>query len=116
MPKIEKSGFQTLPTLAIALPEEAIADFCKQWKVEEFYLFGSILRDDFHADSDVDVMVQFAPNARFGLFEFMDMKAALEKICARKVDLLTKKSIEKSRNWIRRNEILGTARLFYVAR
>lgn len=116
MPKIEDAGFQALPVLAIALPEEAIANFCEQWKVEEFYLFGSILRDDFHAGSDVDVMVQFAPDACPGLFEFMDMKEALEKICDRKVDLLTKKTIEKSRNWIRRNEILGTARLFYAAR
>ncbi len=111
----EKKGFQPLPALAMALPEEAIADFCKQWKIEEFYLFGSILRDDFHSGSDVDVMVKFFPDAPLGLFELSEMKRSLEKLFSRKVDLLMKGSIENSRNWIRRQEILGTARLFYAA-
>lgn len=109
-----KKGFQPVPVLAMALPEEAIADFCKQWKIEEFYLFGSILRDDFHSGSDIDVMVQFSADARWG-FEFAAIKRGLEELFERKVDLLTKGSIEKSRNWIRRQEILTTARLIYVS-
>ena len=89
--------------------------FCKRWKVEKFYLFGSVLRKDFSPQSDIDVMVQFAPDAEWG-FEIVEMKQELEKVFKRKVDLLTKKSIEKSDNWIRRAEILGTARLIYVKR
>ena len=115
MPKIEESGFQTLPTLAITLPEEAIANVCHRWKIEEFYLFGSILRSDFCIDSDVDVMVKFSPEAHWG-WDIVLLKNELEAIFARKVDLLTKKTIEKSRNWIRKEEILSSARLVYVSR
>lgn len=110
------SGFQPLPdVMAIALPQTAIAQFCQRWKIQEFYLFGSVLRHDFRPDSDIDVMVRFAPAADWG-FEIVDMKQELEDIFQRKVDLLTKKSIEQSENWIRRKEILGTARLVYAQR
>jgi uncharacterized protein len=116
MKETSVSGLQPLPfQIAIALPKEAIEDFCRHWKVQEFYLFGSVLRQNFRPDSDVDVMVQFAPDVRWG-FEIVDMKQSLEKILGRKVDLLTKKSIEQSDNWIRRKEILDTARLIYVQR
>ncbi|MGB3299280.1 MAG: nucleotidyltransferase domain-containing protein [Phormidesmis sp.] len=113
MQEIQASGFQDCKT-AIALPKEAIANFCARWKVDEFYLFGSILRDDFHADSDVDVMVEFLPDNRWG-FEIVDMKEELENIFSRKVDFMTKAAIEESHNWIRRQEILGTAELVYVS-
>ena len=106
-------GFQDCK-LAIALPKTAIANFCERWKIEEFYLFGSILRDDFHAESDVDVMVTFQPNHSWG-FEIVDMKAELEDLFVRKVDFMTKKSIENSHNDIRRKEILSTAELVYVS-
>lgn len=107
-------GFQNCET-AIALPKQAIADFCIRWKIDEFYLFGSILRTDFRAESDVDTMVQFAPEAQVGLFELAAMKRELEETFSRRVDLITKKSIKNSDNWIRRKEILGTARLLYAA-
>ncbi len=64
---------------AIALPQEALVEFCRRWKVEEFYLFGSVLRKDFNANSDVDVMVQFSPDGKWG-FEIVEMKQELEKI------------------------------------
>jgi len=113
--EVDVAGFQpfSVPT-AIALPEAAIAQFCQRWKVEEFYLFGSVLRHDFRPDSDIDVMVQFASDVPWGLLELVRMKRELEEMFGRKVDILTKKSIEQSKNWIRRQEILGTARLFYV--
>ncbi|MEL6552906.1 MAG: nucleotidyltransferase domain-containing protein [Cyanobacteria bacterium J06621_11] len=106
-------GFQDCET-AIALPKDAIADFCDRWKIDELYLFGSILRDDFHSDSDVDVLVTFSPDSHWG-WEIVSMKDELEEIFHRKVDFLTKKSIEDSKNWIRQKEILSTARLFYAA-
>lgn len=112
--KTEVSEFKWFPyQSAIALPHKQIVEFCQKWKVEEFYLFGSVLRDDFRVNSDVDVMVQFAADARWG-FEIVEIKQELEKIFKRKVDLLTKKSVEQSDNWIRKQEILGTAKLMYV--
>lgn len=111
--EVRAVGFQECET-AIALPKDAIANFCKRWKIDELYLFGSILRDDFRKDSDVDVLVTFAPDNSWG-WEIVSMKDELEEILSRKVDFLTKKSIEESDNWIRRKEILSTARLFYAA-
>jgi uncharacterized protein len=116
MRETNASGFQPLSSpLAIALPEAKIAEFCQRWQIEEFYLFGSVLRDDFRPDSDIDVMVRFSPDARWG-FEIVQMKQDLEEAFNRKVDFLTKKTIEQSENWIRRKEILGTAKLIYVQR
>lgn len=116
MIKKVEAGFQVLPDpIAISLPQAEIAQFCQRWKVQEFHLFGSVLRDDFRPDSDIDVMVQFAQDAKWG-FEIVEMKQDLEKMFRRKVDFLTKPSIEQSENWIRRKEILGTARLIYVQR
>ncbi|MEM9539201.1 MAG: nucleotidyltransferase domain-containing protein [Cyanobacteria bacterium P01_E01_bin.42] len=104
-----------LKQLPIALTQEVLVEFCQRWKVQELYLFGSVLREDFRPDSDVDLMVLFKPEARWG-FEFVRMKDELEELLQRDVDLLTKESIEKSHNWIRQEEILSTSRLIYVAR
>lgn len=100
-------------TIQISLSEAEISEFCQRWKIQEFYLFGSVLRNDFRSDSDIDVMVMFAADAQWG-FEFVQIKRELEKMFQRDVDLLTKTSIEESHNWIRRKEILGTAKLVYV--
>lgn len=99
-------------TFAIPIPQQEIEEFCQRWKVKEFYLFGSVLRDDFNEQSDIDVMVQFFPNPGWGL-EFVTMKYELEEIFCCKVDLVTKKSIERSHNWIRREDILSSAKLIY---
>jgi hypothetical protein len=113
-PKIA-SRLSTQSTQERANLEAAIISFCQRWQIEEFYLFGSVLRDDFRPDSDVDIRVKFFPSARWGFLALIEMKEALEAIFDRKVDLLTKKPIEKSENWIRRKEILSTARLIYGA-
>ncbi len=98
-----------------AVVEAAIIEFCQRWQIQEFYLFGSVLRDDFRPDSDIDVMVKFTPDARWGLLALVGMKEELETMFGRDIDVLTKKSIEQSENWVRRKEILSTARLVYVA-
>ena len=110
----ESSGLKPLLHPVAIVPLEAIAQFCQGWQIQEFYLFGSVLRDDFHPDSDIDVMVDFQPSVRWGLLALVEMKE-LEAIFDREVDLLTKKSIEQSENWIRRQEILSTAQVIYVA-
>jgi len=114
LPETRPVGFQDCKT-AITLPKDEIAHFCARWKIDELYLFGSILRNDFHSDSDIDTMIRLSADAEIGLFELVAMKRELETLFSRKVDLLTKDSIESSDNPIRRQEILGTARLIYAA-
>lgn len=101
--------------LKIHINQEALRGFCKKWKIKEMSFFGSVLRDDFRPDSDIDVMVSFEDDSIWGLLELVRMKRELKILLGREVDLLTKKSIEQSHNWIRRKEILGTAQVIYVA-
>ena len=100
----------------IKIPKEQIADFCQKWKIAELSLFGSVLRDDFRSDSDVDVLVTFSRDAEWSLLDHMAMEEELSAIFGRKVDLVSRKAIERSENYIRRNAILETAQAYYVAR
>lgn len=100
----------------INMPREAIAAFCKKWRIAEFSLFGSVLRDDFKPDSDVDVLVVFEDDAHWGFGQFQEMMKELEAICGRKVDLVEKRLIVQSENYIRRKHILSNLENIYVAR
>jgi len=99
-----------------SVPQESLAAFCQTWKIQELSFFGSVLRQDFRPDSDIDVLVSFEENAPWGLLELVRMQRELAALLGRDVDLLTKKSIEQSHNWIRRKEILETAQVVYAAR
>ena len=99
---------------AIELPMEKIAEFCDHWQVTEFALFGSVLRDDFHPDSDIDVMVRFHPDARPTFSTLDKMEIALATIFDRDIDLMTRQGIEASRNYLRRQEILSSAQVIYA--
>ena len=99
---------------AIALPIDRITRFCQHWQIIELSLFGSVLRDDFHANSDIDILVAFAPTANWGLLDHAQMQQELEILLGRPVDLISKRAIERSSNWIRRQEILSTAQAIYV--
>ena len=102
--------------MKLSLPHEQIAEFCRKWNVTEFALFGSVLRDDFRADSDVDVLVTFAsPELAPSLFEHVDMEDELEQIFGRSVDLVSKKAVERSENPFRRKAILESAQVVYAA-
>jgi uncharacterized protein len=92
-----------------------LAEFCQRWHVAELSLFGSVLRDDFHADSDIDVLVSYQPSAKRGLFEKMHMREELESLLHREVDLVSKKAIEQSHNWLRRENILNSVKVIHVA-
>jgi uncharacterized protein len=100
----------------IDIPKEKLADFCRKWKIVEFSLFGSVLRDDFRPDSDIDVLVSFSTDAEWSLLEHVAMEEELSAIFGRKVDVISRKAIERSENYIRRNAILETAQPYYVAR
>ena len=99
----------------IPLDRNRIAEFCRKWKIVELSFFGSVLRDDFNDDSDVDVLVTFADNARYSLLDVIRAENELAEIISRKVDLVQKRAVEKSKNWIRRNHILGHMESYYVA-
>jgi uncharacterized protein len=97
----------------IKLPIDQIQEFCDRWQITEFALFGSVLRDDFRPDSDLDVLVTFAVNAPWNLLDLVTMQQQLESIVGRKIDLIEKRVVEQSENWIRRKEILSTATVIY---
>ena len=100
----------------IDIPQDQIADFCKRWQVSELALFGSVLRDDFGPDSDVDILVTFAPGARWSLLDHVRMERELAGLLDCKVDLLTRRAVEQSPNWIIRRAILSTAEVVYGTR
>lgn len=101
--------------MKLDLPQEQIEAYCRRWKITELAAFGSVLRDDFHDASDVDLLVTFAPEARWSLFDLVTMQDELEAILGREVDLMTRRGIEQSRNPIRREAILRSARPIFQA-
>lgn len=98
----------------LAITPHQLANFCQRWNVLELALFGSIVRDDFRLDSDIDVLITFLPNHSWGL-EIVTMREELADLCKRSIDLLTRQSIEQSHNALRRQEILESAEIIYVA-
>ena len=96
----------------VAVPMDRIEAFCKKWKVREFSLFGSVLRQDFGPDSDVDVLVLFEQNAGWSLFDIVYMIDELRVVFGRDVDLLEKDAI---RNPFRRRNILARHEVIYAA-
>jgi uncharacterized protein len=100
----------------LGVSEEQIAEFCRRWRIVELSLFGSVLRGDFRPDSDVDVLVVFASDAPHSLFGLAAMENELSRMFDRKVDLVEKRAIERSENYIRRRGILSNAKVVYAAR
>ncbi|MGH2633615.1 MAG: nucleotidyltransferase family protein [Tepidiformaceae bacterium] len=101
----------TTPTYPIPIPLDAIAEFCKRNHIRKLSLFGSILRDDFGPDSDVDVLVEFEEGKTPGL-EYFTMGDELSELLGRRLDFLTEQGI--SRYFVA--EVLAQARPLYVAR
>ena len=97
----------------IAVDEAKIAAFCGQYHIQRLALFGSVLRPDFRPDSDVDVLVEFEPDARHTLFDFVRIQAALENVLGRHVDLVSRRGIEASRNDLRKRAILNATEIVY---
>jgi uncharacterized protein len=99
----------------MAVSQDKIAEFCRRWKITELALFGSILRADFRPDSDIDVLVTFAPDASWRFYDLISMKEELEAMFGRPVDLVEKRLVERSENYIRRKHILNHMEAIYVA-
>jgi predicted nucleotidyltransferase len=105
-----------LVTDALKLERSELAAFCGRWKVRELAVFGSALREDFGQDSDLDLLVTFEPEANWGLLEQTTMESELSALIGRKVDLVSRRAVERSTNWIRRKAILDSAESVHVAR
>jgi predicted nucleotidyltransferase len=96
----------------IQVPMEQLRGLCEKWRITEFSLFGSVLRDDFGPGSDIDVLVSFEPGVPWSLWDLFDLQDELTSLFGRRVDLVEKKGL---RNPFRRHEILRTRRVLYAA-
>jgi len=102
-----------LPPLVTA-PRDAIATFCRRWGVTSFALFGSVLRRDFRDDSDIDVLLTFHEDVRYTLFDLVRMGEELEALVGRAVDVLDRKAVAQSLNYLRRDSIVNSAEVVYA--
>ncbi len=101
------------PQARLDLPRENIVEFCRRWRIVELALFGSILRDDYRDDSDVDFLVTFEDNHPWSLFDHMHMEDELCEMLGRKVDLVSRRGLENSRNYLRKANILDSVHVIY---
>jgi predicted nucleotidyltransferase len=99
-------------TLPIKIDVQRIAEFCRRWKIKELALFGSVLREDYRPDSDLDVLVSFAPGGGVSFDNRVEMQDELAGIFGRQVDLVEREAI---RNPFRRHHILTTKEVVYAA-
>lgn len=100
--------------IGLDAPRDRIAAFCRRWRITELALFGSVLRDDFGPESDVDVLVSFEPRVPHTLLDIVRMQDELSEVFCRRVDLIERSALEQSRNYIRRNAILQSAETIYA--
>ncbi|MBD2161883.1 nucleotidyltransferase domain-containing protein [Limnothrix sp. FACHB-708] len=102
----------------LTITPEQLKDFCIRWQIAELAVFGSILRDDFcdRGDdvSDIDLLYSLNQSSSHSLFDIMQMREELEKLCHRRIDLISKQGIKNSRNWLRRQEILNSEMILYA--
>jgi uncharacterized protein len=96
-------------TLPITIPNQSLKTLCEQYHIRRVLLFGSVLREDFTSESDIDVLVEFDSDARIGLFEMVDIRDELEALFHRRVDLGTPAGLSK----YVRNKVLASAQVIY---
>lgn len=99
----------------ITIPKDRLIELCRRYRIRQMSLFGSVLRDDFRPDSDVDVLVELEPDAHWSLFDLVSMQIELEKLIGRQVDLVERAAVEQSENYIRRKNILRNLEVIYAA-
>jgi len=100
----------------LTISGESLKKLCQHWQIVELSLFGSILREDFNADSDIDLLVKFSEQARITFFDLDLIEQQLSQLFHRSVDVVTKPAIEQSHNPIRRQNILDNSKVIYEQR
>jgi uncharacterized protein len=98
-------------SVKISIPQQSLQDFCRRHKIRQLSLFGSVLRDDFRPDRDLDVLVELEPEARVGMFALTDMQDELAGIFKRRVDLVPKIGLKQ----VIRNSVLNSAQVIYAS-
>ncbi|MCH7791478.1 MAG: nucleotidyltransferase domain-containing protein [Planctomycetes bacterium] len=104
-----------MTTASLDIPQDRLADFCTRWKITELALFGSVLRDDFGPDSDIDILVTFEQGARITLLRFAAAQRELSTLLDRSVDLVMRRAVEASARQSRSAHILESAEVVYAA-
>jgi predicted nucleotidyltransferase len=99
---------------APGLSEGELESFCQRWGIVEMSIFGSAARGELEEDSDLDLLVVFEEDAEWSLFDHVRMEEELSELAGREVDLITRRSVQRSRNWMRRNEILSSSEPVYA--
>ena len=102
-------------SLRIEVDQARLAGFCRRHRIKKLAFFGSVLRDDFGPDSDIDVLATFAPGSARTLAAVSQKQQEIEALLGRPVDLVDRQSIERSPNYLRRRAILASARTVYSA-
>lgn len=98
----------------VRIPIERLSAFCLRWKIRELAVFGSALRDDFGADSDIDFLVSYEPGATPGWPQILDLREELAELVGRRIDIVERRQLERSPNYIKRHEILHSAEPIYA--
>jgi predicted nucleotidyltransferase len=106
---------ETLRLGPISVNRDALASICKKWGIGSVAIFGSAIRDDYSPQSDIDLLIEYLPGVRHSLFEYGSMNEDFSQVFGRTVDLIHAEGIRRSRNPIRREHILRSAKPFYNA-
>jgi uncharacterized protein len=99
--------------LHVDLPLEGVAELCRRWKIDRLEVFGSSLRDDFRADSDIDLLYIAAPDALWG-WNIVDLRDEFARLLGRPIHLISRLAIERSTNHLKRRLILDQAQVVYA--
>jgi predicted nucleotidyltransferase len=111
---VTTTNADVLDRLPVSVPTQEIEQFCAQHHVKEVALFGSVLRDDFGPESDIDVLVTFEPSARPTLLTLARMEEELERIFKRRVDLLERAGLDQCSNPYIRTPVISSLRVIYA--
>jgi len=99
----------------IQISEDQLSSICNKYLIKELSIFGSALRKDFDEDSDIDLLIEFKPEAAVSLFDLIDVKEDFEKLFGREIDIISKNAIKRSNNYIRKKAILENYNTIYAA-
>ena len=94
------------------IPKETLSEFYRKWKITELGIFGSFLREDFHDQSDIDVLLSFSPDSEWSLLHLVEMQQELSDLMGREVDIVEKEALK---NPFRRRGILKNVQVLYEA-
>jgi len=97
----------------VSIPYGEVMRFCRRWQIIRLALFGSVLREDFRPDSDIDMLATFAPESLHTLLDLVQMESDLSHIFGRRVDLGEREAVESDTNLMRRQSILSSQQVIF---